>query len=72
MTTELPRAQSYPLADEKRADALRRMQLVPGDREEVDAEVANVDRNLSDGLYTVRVQVKVGLCLLYTSPSPRD
>jgi hypothetical protein len=42
-------------SDVERSDTLGCVELVPGDREQVDTEIANVDLNFSNGLGRVRV-----------------
>jgi hypothetical protein len=49
------------LADVESADALRRVELVPGDREQVDAQVLDVGRDLADGLCGVGVEEDASL-----------
>ena len=46
----------YATANKQRADALGRIELVTGDRQQIDAEFVHIGRNLADGLGGVGVK----------------
>ena len=50
-----------PLPDVERTRALRAVELVAGDGQQVAAEGLDVDRHLAHGLYRIGVEVDVGL-----------
>src|SRR5262249_411534 len=50
------RLNRHAIAHEQSADALRRIGLVAGNRQEIDAELINLGRNLADGLGGVGVE----------------
>ena len=54
------RPQAHPAPHEERADALRGVELVSGDRQEVDAERRHVDRHLAERLRRVGMDQRPG------------